>query len=113
MSILETNQFTVYATFQSKPGQYDALKDVNQKSFELSKNAPGLMQMFWLDPPKPDAPFVFIAFWRSKEDFQNFMQSPQAQQFHNAKNIRALMDSAMEKATAQFYTLADEGHVEH
>ena len=107
MIMLETGQFTVYATFLAKTGQYEALNKLNVESFEATKAAPGLIHMMFLKPPKEDKPFVFIAIWESKKHFSTFMKSSEAQAFHNAEAIKVLHETAMEKASAEFYTLQD------
>lgn len=108
-----TDQFTVYATFLAKAGQYEQMKEVSQQSFDLTKETPGLVQTLVLEPPKAEKPFVIVSIWESKAAFRAFMKMPKMQEFHSAPAIKKLFDTVMETSTADFYTLMDQWHTVH
>ncbi len=103
----ETGQFTLYATFLAQQGQYEQMKAICRDSLALTKAAPGVQQAICLEPPKPEKPFVIISIWRSKEDFQTFLKSPPMQEFHSKTAVQQMFDTAMQEATADFYTVMD------
>lgn len=105
--MIETGQFTVYATFLAHEGKYEQMESICRESLALTKTAPGLQQVICLEPPKPEKPFVFFSIWRSKRDFQAFMQTPAMHEFHSKTAVQAMFDTAMQEATADFYSVMD------
>ena len=105
--MIKTGQFTLYATFLAKEGQYEQMAEICRESFELTKAASGLQQVICLEPPKPDKPFVLISVWQSKADFQMFLQTPAMREYHSKTAVQAMFDTAMQEATADFYTMMD------
>lgn len=111
--MLETGQFTVYATFQARDGAYDEMAAICRESLALTKAAPGVQQAICLEPPKPDKPFVFVSIWRDKRDFQAFLQTPGMKQFHSQAAVQQMFDTAMQTATAEFYTVMESWVTPH
>lgn len=105
--MVETGQFTVYATFLAHEGKYEQMQAICRESLALTKAAPGVQQAICLEPPKPEKPFVFVSIWRSKQDFQAFLQTPAMQAFHSKTAVQQMFDTAMQAATADFYTIMD------
>lgn len=105
MSQVKAKSFSVYATLTAKPGQYETMKDIMQKSCNLNKETPGLLQMVCLEPPKEDKPFVFVSIWESREAFNAFLKTDRMKAFHNAKAIREIQAKAMSQSSAEFYSV--------
>lgn len=105
--MLATGQFTVYATFLAYEGKYEQMKELCHQSLTLTKAATGAKHALCLEPPKPEKPFVFVSVWQSKGDFQAFLQSPPMQEFHNKAAVQQMFDTALQKATADFYTVLE------
>jgi len=111
--MIETGQFTLYATFLAHQGQYEQMKAICRDSLALTKAAPGVQQAICLEPPKPEKPFVIISIWRSQDDFQAFLKSPPMQEFHSKTAVQQMFDTAMQDATADFYTVLDTWVIPH
>ena len=105
--MIKTGQFTLYATFLAKEGQYEQMAEICRQSFALTQAASGIRQVICLSPPKPDKPFVFVSIWQSEADFQAFLQTPAMREFHSKTAVQAMFDTAMADATADFYTIMD------
>lgn len=105
--MLETGQFTVYATFLAQEGKYEQMKALCRESLRLTKAAPGVEQAICLEPPKPEKPFVFVSIWQSRDDFQSFLKTPSMQEFHGKTAVQYMFDTAMQTATADFYTVME------
>lgn len=101
----ETAQFTLYATFLAHEGEYEQMKAICRDSLALTKAEPGVQQAICLEPPKPEKPFVFVSIWRSQDDFQTFLKSPPMQEFHSKTAVQQMFDTALQEATADFYTV--------
>jgi quinol monooxygenase YgiN len=105
--MIETGNFTVYATFLAQHDRYDQMQAICRESFDLTKATPGLKQVICLEPPKPEQPFVFVSIWQSRSDFQAFLQTPAMHTFHSKTAIQKMFDTAMQAASADFYTVMD------
>ena len=105
--MLKTGQFTVYATFLAHEGKVEQMEAICRESFALTKAAPGVQQVICLEPPKPEKPFVFVSIWQSKDDFQAFMQTPAMREFHSKTAVNHMFATAMQTATADFYSVMD------
>ncbi|MDX1417510.1 MAG: antibiotic biosynthesis monooxygenase family protein [Candidatus Promineifilaceae bacterium] len=105
--MLETGQFTVYATFLAQKGKYEQMEAICRESLSLTKTAPGLQQVICLEPPNPEKPFVFVSIWHSKANFQAFLQTPDMREFHSKAAVQKMFDTAMQEATADFYSVMD------
>lgn len=105
--MIETGQFTVYATFLAHEGKYKEMEALCRESLVLTKAASGLQQVICLEPPKPEMPFVFLSIWRDKADFQAFLQTPAMRAFHSKTAVQEMFDTAMQKATADYYSVMD------
>ena len=105
--MLESGQFTLYATFLAHEGKFAELEAICRETLALTKAAPGVTQVICLEPPKPQQPFVFVSIWQSKDDFQAFLKSPPMQVFHSKAAVQQMFDTAMQSATADFYTVMD------
>ena len=105
--MIETGQFTVYATFLAQDGKYAQTEALCRESLTLTKAASGLQQAICLEPPKPDKPFVFVSIWRDKADFQTFLQTPAMREFHSKTAVQKMFDTAMQEATADYYSVMD------
>lgn len=105
--MIKTGQFTLYATFLAKEGQYEQMAEICSQSVTLTQAASGIQQVICLSPPKPNKPFVFISIWQSKADFQAFLQTPAMREFHSKTAVQAMFDTAMEESTADFYNIMD------
>lgn len=105
--MLESGQFTLYATFLAHEGKYAEMETICRETLALTKEAPGVTQAICLEPPKPEKPFVFVSIWESKDDFQAFLKSPPMQVFHSKTAVQQMFDTAMQDATADFYTVMD------
>ena len=105
--MLESGQFTLYATFLAHKGKYAEMEAICRETLALTIAAPGVTQAICLEPPKPEKPFVFMSVWESKDDFQTFLRSPPMQVFHNKTAVQKMFDTAMQDATADFYTVMD------
>lgn len=103
----ETGQFTVYATFLAQEGRYEQMKSLCRESLRLTKAASGVTQAICLEPPQPEKPFVFVSIWQSKSDFQSFLKTPPMQEFHGKTAVQHMFDTAMQTATADFYTVME------
>jgi quinol monooxygenase YgiN len=107
MMMLESGQFTLYATFLAHEGKYAEMEAICRETLALTIAAPGVTQAICLEPPKPEKPFVFMSVWDSKDDFQAFLKSPPMQVFHSKTAVQQMFDTAMQDATADFYTVMD------
>ena len=96
-------KFVVYATFLAKEGQYQELKHLVTLSGEMLDNSNGLIAYEVIEPEVESKPFVFIAYWTSKEAFETVMSSKNAQKFHSDEAIKRLNRTTIKKATAEFY----------
>lgn len=105
--MLESGQFTLFATFLAHEGKYAEMEAICRETLALSKAAPGVTQAICLEPPEPEKPFVFVSVWQSKDDFQAFLKSPPMQAFHSKTAVQQMFDTAMQAATADFYTVMD------
>lgn len=105
--MVKTGQFTVYATFLARDGEYAQMAALCRESLTLTKAAPGLQQVICLEPPKPEKPFVFMSIWRDKADFQAFLQTPAMRAFHSKTAVQTMFETAMQAATADFYSVMD------
>ncbi len=105
--MLEDGQFSLYATFLAQEGKYAEMEAICRETLALTKAAPGVTQAICLALPKPEKPFVFVSVWQSKADFQAFLNSPPMQVFHSKTAVQQMFDTAMQTATAEFYTVMD------
>ena len=105
--MLDSGQFTLYATFLAQEGKYAEMQTICRETLAVTAAAPGVTQAICLEPPKPDKPFVFVSVWESKDDFQAFLKSPPMQVFHSKEAVQQMFDTAMQDATADFYTVMD------
>ncbi|MCA9980154.1 MAG: antibiotic biosynthesis monooxygenase [Anaerolineales bacterium] len=111
--MLDTGQFTLYATFLAHEGKFEETKALCQESLRLTKTAVGVQQAICLEPPQPEKPFVVVSIWRTKEDFQQFLQTPEMKAFHNKTAVQEMFKTALQTATADFYTLMDSWVTSH
>ena len=111
--MIDAGQFTLHATFLAQPDKYEEMKAITRESFALTRETPGLLQVLCLEPPKAEKPFVFVSVWRSKADFQAFLKSPAMVEYHSSEAIKAMFETAMADATADFYTVLDAWTAPH
>ncbi len=111
--MINSDQFTVHATFLAHPGKYEEMKAISRESFAVTQETPGLLQLFCFEPPKAEKPFVIVSIWQSKADFQTFLTTAKMREFHSAKAIKRMFETAMAEATADFYTVMDAWHAPH
>lgn len=105
--MVSSGQFTLYATFLAHEGKYAEMEAICRETLALTQAASGVTQAICLEPPKPNKPFVFMSVWESKDDFQAFLNSPPMQAFHSRTAVQHMFDTAMQDATADFYTVMD------
>ncbi len=111
--MLESGQFTVFATFLAQEGKVEQMEAICRESFTLTKASPGLQQVICLESPKPDKPFIFLSIWRDKADFQAFLQTTAMREFHSKAAVQKMFDTAMQEATADFYSVMDAWNPTH
>jgi quinol monooxygenase YgiN len=111
--MIDAGQFTLHATFLAQPGKYEEMKEITRESFALTRETPGLLQVLCLEPSAADKPFVFVSVWRSKADFQAFLKSPVMREYHRSQAIKAMFETAMAEASADFYAVMDAWTVPH
>jgi quinol monooxygenase YgiN len=111
--MIESDQFTVHATFLAQPDKYEEMKAITRESFALNREQPGLVQVICLEPVSADKPFIFVSIWRSKSDFQTFLKTPEMREYHSSQAIKIMFETAMADASADFYTVMDAWHAPH